>query len=85
VNEPCLICGGPAEPHHFPHTRRYGDATVPLCRPCHIAAHWAKPAVIARLIARAPAYWQSIGEWDMHRDSFETWLARREYREAVSV
>jgi len=40
----CIICGKPAEPHHFPITRGAGgeavqDWVIPLCRTCHDAAH----------------------------------------------
>lgn len=80
----CLVCGAvPVEYHHWPHTRRYGIATVPLCRAHHDAAHWGKAEVIESLIDLAPAYWRRTGEWDLHRDAYEQWCSRRRYLEAV--
>jgi len=40
----CIICGLPAEPHHFPTTKGAGgkevaDHVIPLCRSCHEEAH----------------------------------------------
>ena len=90
---PCLVCGreGKLDWHHFPHAVGMGRnrkqlkdmGTVPLCRPCHSSSHWGTPAVIETLIARAPDYWRSVGEWELHCDEYETWLAKRRYREAV--
>lgn len=79
--EPCLVCHKPAtDNHHFPRTRRYGTSTVPLCRECHTAAHWARVDVIEALIDLAPSYWMREGTWDEHRDTFDKWLSKREYR-----
>lgn len=76
----CLLCGNtPVEYHHFPLTRRFGIATVPLCRECHDKAHWGKPETVERLIKLAPGYWRSIGEWELHREAYETWVSRRRY------
>jgi len=86
--ERCLVCGKPGVPldaHHWPRTRRYGTATVPLCRDCHTAAHWAKQSVIETLIARAPGYWRSVGEWEQNADEYESWCAKRRYRELTWV
>jgi hypothetical protein len=40
----CIICGKPADPHHFPVTKGSGGAgvaehVIPLCRECHEEAH----------------------------------------------
>ena len=84
MRERCLVCSAPStDEHHWPKTRRYGDATVPLCRECHTKAHWADRKTIDHLIAHAPAYWRRVGEWDVHRDSFETWMERRRVRAAL--
>jgi len=83
LDHPCIGCGrrGPSESHHFPLTRRFGTATVPLCRVCHTAAHWGR--LTERLIERAPAYWKAAGEWESNHEVFERWLAKREYRRAT--
>ena len=78
--EPCLICGRtPTDEAHWPYTRRYGDATVPLCREHHTAAHWARQDVIEKLIVRAPGYWRSVGEWERNIDAYERWMSKRRY------
>ena len=83
----CLLCGREAtDPAHFPvHTgmgrkRKKDDGLprVPLCRQCHTEQHMGLHT--ETLIARAPAYWQSIGEWERAEPVYERWLARREYR-----
>jgi hypothetical protein len=81
----CLLCGAPnPDRHHFPRTRKFGGATVPLCRTCHTKAHAGHHPTIERLIAAAPVYWQSVGEWEANKEGFETWLARREYIQCVA-
>jgi len=36
----CILCHRPAEPHHYPRTRRVGgEFTIPLCREHHTEAH----------------------------------------------
>jgi hypothetical protein len=82
--EPCLLCGNtPTENAHWPLTRRYGDATVPLCRICHDAQHWAKRETIKALIRLAPGYWKREGTYELYGPAFETWMSRRRYLEAV--
>ena len=85
IDAPCLVCHHSAlsEECHWPRTRRYGAATVPMCVYCHTAQHSGNRYVIDTLIARAPEYWRSQGTWDLHEDEYETWMARRVYREAV--
>ncbi len=83
--EPCLLCGkeGPSEAAHWPLSRRYGIATVPLCRECHSAAHWAKQWAVEALIRLAPGYWRHEGTWELHREAYENWCSKRRYLEAV--
>ena len=84
--ESCLICGAvPTEEAHWPYTRRYGTATVPLCRVCHSAHHWARQEVIEELIRKAPGYWRREGTWEMYREPFERWMSKRRHREATWV
>lgn len=83
--EPCLICGAtPTDQHHWPLTRRYGQATVPLCREHHTAAHWARREVVEALIRLAPGYWRRVGEWEANAEVYETWCSRRRYIECLS-
>jgi len=36
----CLVCGRPADRHHYPRTQRVGgEFTIPLCREHHTEAH----------------------------------------------
>jgi hypothetical protein len=80
----CLVCGKQAtDMHHWPRTRRYGTAVLPLCRECHTAAHWGKAETVEALIRGAPGYWRSVGEWEQNREAYETWCAKRRYCEAV--
>jgi hypothetical protein len=86
INESCLICGRHATCyHHWPLTRRYGDATVPLCNECHTDAHWARGHVIETLIRKAPSYWRRVGEWEANIDEYENWCAKRRYRELTCL
>lgn len=80
--ERCLVCGQiPVDHHHFPRTRRYGQATIPLCRRCHTVAHTGR--LTGELVELAPEYWRSVGQWDEVCEEFDTWMARREYLEAT--
>lgn len=87
LDEPCLVCGksGPSEECHWPRTRRYGDATLPMCHVCHIDQHWGRERVVEVLIRKAPAYWKKQGTWEIHADEYESWCSRRRYREATWV
>jgi hypothetical protein len=79
----CLICFSyvPLHRHHWPRTRRYGSATVPLCPVCHTKAHAADPQTIQALIERAPDYWRAQGTWEANRADYERFLDRRRYYE----
>lgn len=82
----CLVCSKQAtDMHHWPRTRRYGTATVPLCRECHTKAHWAERRVIEALIERAPAYWEREGTYDANMPELKKWLSKRRYRELTWV
>ena len=82
---PCIVCHrpGPSEEAHWPLSRRYGTATVPLCHECHSALHWGKAAIVELVIARAPGYWRAVGEWAANADVYEAWCGKRRYQEAV--
>jgi hypothetical protein len=78
-DEPCLICGAtPTDQHHFPRTRRYGSATIPLCRVHHTDAHWGR--LTDRLLDLAPAYWRRVGEWAANIDEYEAFCSKRCYQ-----
>lgn len=86
MSDRCLICGAvPVDAHHWPRTRRYGNATVPLCREHHTAAHWARQDIVEQLIDRAPGYWLREGTYDQNIEELETWLAKRRYREVMWI
>ena len=84
----CLCgCGREGiDQHHFPQAIGMGRnrkrvdllPTVPLCRVCHTECHMGLHT--ETLIAKAPVYWQSVGEWERAEPVYERWLARREYR-----
>jgi hypothetical protein len=81
---PCLICGAaPTDMHHWPRTRRYGNAVIPLCRQHHTIAHTGR--LTEQLIELAQDYWQLNGMWPEVADEFESWMSRREYLRAVNV
>lgn len=83
MTHPCLICGAtPTDAHHFPRTRRYGTATIPLCRVHHSIAHTGR--LTEQLIPLAQDYWQLNGMWPEVADEFEGWMERRAYLEAVN-
>ena len=90
-NEPCLICGRrPSDWHHWPiargtHPRREWPylPVVPLCRKHHTQAHTGR--LTEDLICLAPRYWMEDPEVaSIYMPRYETWLAKREYMEAVS-
>lgn len=93
---PCLVCGRePAEKAHWPYAvgmgrnrRKVDLPTVPLCPEHHRLgpgnAH-ADGWVVDELIAKAPDYWRSVGEWERAEPLFDRWLAKREYREATCL
>ena len=85
IDDPCLVCGhpGPSETAHWPRTRRYGNAFVPLCRICHDAQHWGRAEVVEALIARAPGYWKREGLWELFEEEYTSWCEKRRYRELV--
>lgn len=84
VDEPCICCGLPfTDYHHWPRTRKFGTAVVPMCRRCHTAAHWGRKDTIDTIICKAPGYWRRVGEWETNADVFECWLSKRKYLEAV--
>lgn len=81
ADQRCLVCGAvPTDEAHWPRTRRYGTATVRLCRKCHEAQHWAKQSVIETLIDKAPSYWKREGTYEANIEQLETWLAKRRLR-----
>ncbi len=85
LDEPCLLCGRPAqEDAHWPLSRRYGIATVPLCWSCHHErVHWAKKDAVEALIRKAPGHWHREGTWELYREEYENWVGKRRYLEAV--
>ena len=84
--ERCLLCGAtPTEEAHWPRTRRYGSATVRLCRSCHSAQHWAKQDVVEQLIDKAPSYWKREGTYEQNIEELETWLEKRRYKKLTWI
>lgn len=93
LQEPCLLCGkpGPSEEAHWPYARARRPKrevillpVLPLCHDCHMAAHWAKPAIIERLIRLAPGYWRREGTWELYREAYENWVSKRRYLEMTA-
>jgi hypothetical protein len=80
----CILCGKLAENAHWPIAigmgcRRDSERAkslpqLPLCHPCHMAAHHAHRPTVLRLIELAPAYWRIVGEWETNQEIFEVWL-----------
>lgn len=57
---PCCVCGVPgSDAHHEPPRSRGGldDATVPLCRPCHVRRH---QLGALRFWQRAGVHWKAV-------------------------
>lgn len=85
----CLCeCGRQAtDDAHFPkHTgagrkRREDDGLprIPLCHQCHMALHVADRETTETVIAKAPDWWKSRGEWETAEPFFEVYMGRREY------
>jgi len=86
IDAPCIVCGhsAPSQTCHYPRTRRFGDAVVPMCFKCHTAQHSGNQAVLAILECKAPEYWKREGLWHLYADEYEWWMSRKKYREAVS-
>ena len=93
MNAPCLLCGRASHEAHWPIAKGMGGRSaeeeaklprVPLCFHHHIEREHIEndKATINRLIRKAPLYWQSIGKWDDYRETFERWLALKEYKES---
>lgn len=86
MDEPCLVCNrSPSEEAHWPRTRRYGDATIPMCWIHHAMQHAGDRNVMALLIERAPAYWVRTGQWDDVREEWDTWVSKRRVRSLLSL
>lgn len=88
----CIVCGARATDNaHWPEAvgnrkrKRHPELpTVPMCHECHMRQHAAHEPTIEALIANAPAWWQSVGEWDKARPYLERYLSRREYLRRVA-
>lgn len=88
LDHPCLLCKPgqqetPSEEAHWPLSRRYGTATIPMCRKHHDALHWGRVETVERVIDRAPGYWRAVGEWEANADCYEAWCGKRRYLKAV--
>jgi hypothetical protein len=88
IDHPCLLCRSgeqktESECCHWPLSRRYGIATIPMCTIHHDALHWGKADIVERVIDLAPGYWRRVGEWEQNRDCYEAWVGKRRYLEAV--
>lgn len=84
MEEPCLVCNrSPTDSAHWPRTKRWGNATIRLCRVCHTMQHAGDRDIMALLIERSPAYWVRTGQWDDVQEEWDAWLSKRRYAEAV--
>jgi hypothetical protein len=88
LDAPCLLCKPgeqttPSETAHWPLSRRYGSAVIPMCRKHHDALHWGRREIVEAVIDRAPGYWRSVGEWEQNIEVYENWCSKRRYLEAV--
>jgi hypothetical protein len=91
----CLVCGShfQVEAAHWPFAVGMGRSrkkhpelpTLPLCVRCHeFGQHMGSKRIIQTIIARAPAYWRSVGEWENARPYYERWLGLRAYKQSAA-